>query len=234
MIPDRDVDRGRVGARAQEIDAYDQRYYREWMHELPPLLHVRRQTALDVHHTIAPLTARLPVDGAKLFAAARPLDIPGGFFFVLAPADMVLHSVIHLFQEGQFEHGLRDLVDVDALLRFFGRDPDFWAVLSDRAAEHGLGRPLYYAVQQLRHFCATPMPDDFIAAVGRSRPEGMERTIMDTILRAAIAGQQAGGHSAFVDVSRWLLYIRGHYLRMPLHMLIPHLVRKGLQRRGEE
>src|ERR1700722_3752223 len=54
------------GWHPQPIDAYDQRYYRQWMHELPPLLHVRRQTALDVHHTIAPLTARLPVDAAKL------------------------------------------------------------------------------------------------------------------------------------------------------------------------
>ena len=27
---------------------YDQRYYRRWMHELPPLTHIRRRTVLDV------------------------------------------------------------------------------------------------------------------------------------------------------------------------------------------
>jgi len=27
---------------------------------------------------------------------------------------------------------------------------------------------------------------------------------------------------------RWLLYLRGHQLRMPIHLLVPHLVRKGL------
>jgi len=25
----------------------------------------------------------------------------------------------------------------------------------------------------------------------------------------------------------WLLYIRSHYLRMPLHLLVPHLARKA-------
>jgi len=39
--------------------AYDQRYYRKWMHEIPPMTHIRRQTVLDLHHNILPETARL-------------------------------------------------------------------------------------------------------------------------------------------------------------------------------
>jgi hypothetical protein len=31
----------------------------------------------------------------------------------------------------------------------------------------------------------------------------------------------------------WLLYARSHWLRMPAHLLIPHLVRKSLRRAGE-
>ena len=54
--------------------AYDQRYYREWMHELPPLLHVRRQTALDVHHAIAPETARGSAIDSKACAEAAHYD----------------------------------------------------------------------------------------------------------------------------------------------------------------
>src|SRR5262249_46050478 len=53
-------------------DAYDQRYYRKWMHELPPLRHNARATVVDVHHAILPLTARRRPDSAKLLAAARP------------------------------------------------------------------------------------------------------------------------------------------------------------------
>jgi len=39
----------------------------------------------------------------------------------------------------------------------------------------------------------------------------------------------------FTPVARWLLFLRGHYLRMPLRLLIPHLTRKAWRRvKGEE
>ena len=57
-------------------DAYDQRYYRKWMHELPPLKHNTRGTVLDVHHAILPVTARLKPDSRKLLAASRPIAAP--------------------------------------------------------------------------------------------------------------------------------------------------------------
>ncbi len=213
-------------------DAYDQNYYRRWMHELPPLQHVLRQTALDVHHTIAPPTARLPVDARKLFAAARPLDGPGRFL-VLAPPDMVLHSIVHLFQEGGFEQGLRDLVDIDDLLRHFGREPGFWGALAARAAELGLGRPLYYAAEQTQALLGTAMPPDFREGLGRFRPGAAAHRVMRPLLRAGILGTAAEGGGRGTSFARWLLYIRGHYLRMPLRLLVPHLVRKGFRRQAE-
>ena len=51
-------------------DDYDQRYYRQWMHELPPLQHVRRKTVLDVHHNILPETARYHPSADLLFESA--------------------------------------------------------------------------------------------------------------------------------------------------------------------
>ena len=39
------------------MDDYDERYYRRWMHEIPPLGHVSRGSTVDVHHTIIPPTA---------------------------------------------------------------------------------------------------------------------------------------------------------------------------------
>jgi hypothetical protein len=215
---------------SQTLDPYDQHYYRTWMHELPPLHHVLRRTVLDVHHTIAPPTSRHSVDARALFAAARALDIRGKFF-VLAPPDMLLHSIIHLMQEGEFEHGLRDLIDLDDLFRHFGRDPAFWPAVLQRAAEHRLGRPLYYAAQQARQFLDTPMPAEFVAAVERFAPGRATRKIMDAVLRAGIAADQPGLPRPFTRFSRWLLYVRGHYLRMPLRLLLPHLLRKGWRRR---
>ena len=102
-------------------DAYDQQYYRRWMHELPPLRHRLRGTVVDLHHTILPETSRLKPDPAKLFANARPLE--GTPFFVLAPTDMVLHSAAHAFHDGELSNSLRDLLDLHDLLSHFGTDP---------------------------------------------------------------------------------------------------------------
>jgi len=87
-------------------NSYDQRYYRRWMHELPPLRHVTRATVLDVHHAILPETARLKPDSAKLLAASVPAQSDARFR-VLAPADMVLHSATHLLHDEELRHGLR-------------------------------------------------------------------------------------------------------------------------------
>src|SRR5208283_1360570 len=61
------------GWASAKTTAYDQRYYRRWMHELPPLEHISRRTLLDVHHAILPTTARLKPDSAKLLAASQPI-----------------------------------------------------------------------------------------------------------------------------------------------------------------
>lgn len=212
-----------------DYDPYDQRFYRQWMHEIPPLQHVRRQSVIDLHHTISPLTSRTPVAGQRLFAAARPLE-GFGTFSVLAPADMLLHSTLHLIQEGEFERGLRDLLDIDRLLREFGRDAQFWPALLDRTAEHGLGRPLYYAVQQARALLATPIPDPFLRSVERFAPDAVTRWVMGAALGAALAPVSAAKPGARAALSRWLLYVRGHYLRMPLRLSVPHLIRKGGRR----
>jgi hypothetical protein len=54
--------------------AFDQLYFRQWMHGLPTLQHIRRQTVLDVHHAILPDTARLKPSSRKLFEAASLLN----------------------------------------------------------------------------------------------------------------------------------------------------------------
>lgn len=59
-------------------DPYDQNYYRQYMHELPPLIHRERDRMIDVHHTILPLTARVRPDAGALIANSKPLPWEGG------------------------------------------------------------------------------------------------------------------------------------------------------------
>lgn len=207
---------------------YDQRYYRTWMHELPPMQHLRRGTVIDVHHAILPSTARYHPSSDKLLAAARPLQ-PGGLVQVLAPVDMVLHSATHLFHEGELELGLRGLVDVDRLLGEFALAPDFWPALLARSQTLGLSRPLFYALRYAPRLLGTVVPTDVTEALDRLpgvRPTGLALRGMDALFLRALRPDHPSTSDRFTGLARWLLYVRGHWLRMPLGLLLRHLSRK--------
>lgn len=211
-------------------DAYDQRYYRQWMHELPPMRHVQRMTALDVHHNILPDSARLHPDRHKLLAAAQ--DIPGAAVGVkiLAPADMILHSAVHLFNDGEFGYGLRDLCDLDSLLRHFGAKPGFWEALALRASEMELQRPLYYALQHAERLLNTPLPEGLLDQQPGAKPAWPVRALSHFMFSHGLQPVHPSCSNVATSLARWLLYVRAHYLRMPLHLLIPHLLRKAVKR----
>lgn len=218
-------------------DAYDQRYYRQWMHELPPMVNARRQSMIDVHHAILPPTAHVHPDPALLRAAA--VDVGGGTsdmadthagmrLQTLCPADMLLHSATHLFFDGEFSHGLRDMVDLDRLLRHFGADPAFWQGLPARAAELELTLPLFYALRYARFLLDTPVPASVLAAVddlaapGRARLAMMDALFARTLLPPHVSCSDGG-----TQLARFALYVRGNWLRMPPLMLARHLAHKA-------
>jgi len=215
------------------LDAYDQRYYRTWMHELPPLQHLRRRSVVDVHHRILPETASLKPDAEKMLSASEPLEEMGGVH-VLTPSHMVLHSAAHLFHDGELEHGLCDLADLDALFRHFGKMPSFWDELIDSARELDLMRPLYYALRYTTRVFATPVPGRVIDTSKKSAPRVVGKRCMDALFTRGLAPDHESCNDSFSGLARWLLYVRSHYLRMPLYLLIPHLVRKAVRRQFKE
>ncbi|HVA14591.1 MAG TPA: nucleotidyltransferase family protein [Stellaceae bacterium] len=220
----------RAGWNGAKTDAYDQRYYRDWMHELPPLQHERRQTAIDVHHTIVPPTSRFAVDGKRLRDAAVAV-VGAADLAVLAPADMVLHSAVHLFTEGEFGRGLRDLCDLDLLLRHFAaRDPHFWDGLAARAVSFALERAMHYALRFAACLLETPVPDRLLA-IGAPAP--LAEAVMDRLFARALRPPHPSCADRLTAPALFLLYIRGHYLRMPLGLLMPHLFRKAFVARFE-
>ena len=215
-------------------DPYDQRYYRRWMHELPPMQHMRRGTSIDVHHTILPPTAGRQLDASKLIASARP-SVGAPRVKVLTPVDMVLHSMTHLFYDGELEHGFRDLVDLDSLLLQYGADlPDFWASLWPRAQELDLERPLYYGLRYAMTFMGTPVPQQVLDGVASAGPTGLPRAIMDALFLRALRPAHASCADRLTPLARWLLYVRSHWLRMPAHLLVWHLCQKALRRPPEQ
>jgi hypothetical protein len=218
-----------AGWHGKPLDAYDRHYYREWMHQIPPLTHIRRHTTIDVHHTIVARTTRLQLEPEKLFAAAVP--VPGEpRLKTLSPADMVLHSATHLLNEGDFNRGLRDLDDINLLLRHFENEQAFWPGLIDRAAALDLQRPLYYALRYTKRFLGTPVPEEVAEAKQLAPRTPALRALMDLFFERALRSTHPGCRDWLSPLALHSLYIRGHLLLMPPHLLVPHLIRKSLKR----
>lgn len=213
---------------SEHHDEYDQRYYRAWMHEIPPLRHMQRGSMIDVHHAILPLTARARPDPDKLRAAS--LALPGWEkerLRILAPADMVLHSATHLFYDGEFDKGLRDLLDLHRLLVHFGAQPGFWDGLAARAFELDLARPLFYALRYAERLLGTPVPASVTQALACAGPRTVLLSVMDALFLRALLPKHASCDDALSAVAHSLLYIRGNWLRMPPLLLARHLFHKA-------
>ncbi|HZP89010.1 MAG TPA: nucleotidyltransferase family protein [Burkholderiales bacterium] len=214
-------------------NAYDQRYYRRWMHELPPMRHLVRQTVLDVHHGILPLTARFRPNPALLLAAALPVTDHGDLR-VLAPIDMILHSATHLLCNEEFSHGFRDLLDLDGLTRHFSAgEPQFWTRIARRAVELDLQRVWYYAMRYCARMLGTPIAPDATTFLDRGEPP-LIGGMMDALFTRALEVDHPLAANAFSSAARRLLYLRGHWLRMPAHLLAYHLTVKAFRREEEE
>ena len=207
-------------------NSYDQRYYRQWMHEIPPLRHPVRQMEVDLHHRILPRTARLSPDPAPLWAASLPV---GPRLRVLSPPDMVLHCAAHLFADGEIKGCFRDLLDLHQMLtEFASRDEALWEQLVGRARLLKLGRPLYYAIRFCVEFLDTPVPVPTRRAVAQFAPAAPVARLMGVLVRAVLLPREVGRTES--SLAAWLLYVRSHWLRMPPWLLGKHLARKAVRR----
>lgn len=215
-----------AGWAPEAADTYDQSYYRRWMHQVPPLRHMARGTVADLHHAIAPPTARHAVPAAPILARARP--VLDGLALVPGPEDLVLHSAAHLFNEGEFAHGLRDLSDMDLLVRHFAAMPGFWPRLTERARELGLASPAFHALRLAAQLFATPVPADTAAALAAPLPP-VRRLALGLLFEHALQPPHDSCRGPLGRMAAGILYLRGHWLRMPPGLLAPHLARKGLK-----
>ena len=102
-------------------------------------------------------------------------------------------------------HGLRDLVDIDDLLRHFSREEKFGNELVSRAEEL---EPCHGSQVWPASAMMAAIGDNVISAPWRK----------DLCLK----------------LFRQLLYFRSQWLRMPPCLLIPHLIRKALRKRRVE
>ena len=229
LVPRDALDRVEQALKAQgwtsiKLEDYDQRYYRTWMHELPPLRHPDRGMEVDIHHTISPLTSRLSPDPEELLRNSIALD--NSRLRILHPVDMVLHATVHLFHDGEFINGLRDLADLADLLAHFGDLPGFWQQLVERAQAQRLGRPLFYMLRYTQRFLNATIPEGVLEKLRSDEPTWPVLRLMDILVSRALLPDHPDYPRRGTALAKWLLYVRSHWLRMPPGLLFRHLLRK--------
>lgn len=213
---------------ATHLDAYDQRYYRSWMHELPPLRHGKRQTELDVHHGILPETMRQPPNSQWLLDNSVPLDSMDNISR-LNDEDLILHSAAHCFYDGEFHHGLRDLYDIHELIGQFSVKPEFWERLSNRAERLNLRDPLYFALLLSSSWFGTAVPDSLVKSLGETTGRlGLRGRFLSACFSRALLPAHTSTDDWFTPMARWLLFVRSHAVKMPIYLLLYHLLYKSV------
>jgi hypothetical protein len=233
LVPQRDLDRVEAallaaGWEMEPLDPHDARYYREWAHELPPLVFPGRGVEVDVHHALLPRTSRLAANVDALFAHARPaVHAP---WQVLAPEDQVVHAAAQLFHDADLASRLRDLADLDGLLRAFQAQRGFWDRLALHARLHRLERPLWYALRYVPAYLGTPVPDDVRDALVAPPPHACVTAMDALVARAVLPGDPDLGTTRGQRLARAMLYARSHWLRMPPGLLASHAVNKLARR----
>jgi hypothetical protein len=230
MLPEEELETvesrlNRSGWRTRRLSAYDDNYYRKWTHELPPLVHEDREVEIDLHHNLLPRTARLKPPAAPLLTDARQLT--NSTYKVLSPPDMVLHAMVHLFVSDEMADKLRDLVDIDDLLRHFSEaNAGFWQEFLARSESLGLQRPAYYGVHYAASLLGCPVPGTVLTATRRWAPPPPIRWLMDRFVPRALYPPHPEYPSKLTGMCRWLLFVRSHWIRMPPWLLVYHLAYK--------
>jgi hypothetical protein len=169
---------------------------------------------IDVHHTILPPTARPTPDAEALVAASLPL---ANGMRVLHPADMIVHAAAHLLADGDLAGGLRNLWDIDRMVRDFSdKGDEFTVELRERAWEHDLVKPVGRALRLAHQLYETPI--DRVLA-GRRRAG-------DSLYVHRLLARDGWGRERH-RATRLAFYVRSHWLRMPPLMLARHLWTKA-------
>ncbi|MFV0448565.1 MAG: nucleotidyltransferase family protein [Vibrio sp.] len=210
------------------LNDYDQKFYRQWSQEIPPMRHLNRQTTLDLHFNILPKTIKESPSATLLLSQTVKIANEDGTGKMLNPAAMVIHSAIHLFYESDFSKGTRDLYDLLLLMTKFSTQPDFWDQLMSLQNRIGNGRSVFYALRYCQLVFQLPVPEQVQKFYQQYQPSKFKTMLADfafiRIFIYAFPENRLIGH----QIAVWTLYLRGHLKRMPLRLLVPHLMRKSL------
>tara|TARA_R110000751_G_scaffold3930_6_gene18572 strand:+ start:11226 stop:12341 length:1116 start_codon:yes stop_codon:yes gene_type:complete len=210
------------GWMSEVLSRYDEAYYREWAHEVPPMKHAGRGTIIDLHHNLyLPISGRAPE--IELFLN-NAYELNG--FYILRPAAMTLHSIIHLMLNDDLGHAYRDLNDLHLMFTEFNNET-YWNDLLDLADRSGFADELFLACRYCQRFFGTNIDKKHAALLSNMHNMGkLSLYFLDKLFVVALSPKHPLVKRKLAGLSEFLIVTRAHLKKMPVHILIYHLVHK--------
>lgn len=206
---------------SEELTEHDDKYYRKWTHEIPPLRHGKRGTIIDLHHNIVPIISGRHLDADKF--ASNSITTEDGHQ-ILTFAAMTLHSLIHLFFNEDVKKGYRDLIDIHILMTNHSQS-GYWQTLLSSAKETGFQLELFLACRYVSKILKTEIPPFVQGELSQFCPWNI--VFLDFMYEMSLKPNHPSCRQNFFSVAEFMILIRGHFQKMPLHVLAYHLLCKA-------
>jgi len=180
------------------VERYDSHFH------LPPFVPPRGQPRVEIHTgLIRPFFPRQP-DLDAMRRRAEPIEVGRVIARALCPEDQVLHCCLHLAFGDQFVRGVKDLADIDALVRRPNRfDGEAFVHEVER---QGYGRAAYYALERTRRVFGTPIGDANMSRLRRHRLPWPEHRVLESLAETYLTALP--DHQEFFGLARARSMIR--------------------------
>lgn len=200
----------------QEVDDYDDKYYREYAHEIPPMMQSERGTVLDLHHNLfLPVSGRAP--NISQFWELRSRNENG--LSTLKPAAALVHSMIHLLMNEEVTYGLRDCLDMQSIIDTHNSE-SFWLEVSTLVVDNDFTHEYQLLLLLLDSLFSRETVKQQILA---------QQITADTktrfwlwCYRKAVMPDHPQLCNPYAGIARAAVYCRGHSQKMPLATLLKH------------
>lgn len=213
-----------LGWQVKELSNYDEKYYREFAHEIPPMFDPISGTTLDIHHNLyLPVSGKAPDE----LILRQSIIATSENKLVFKKHMQALHTCVHLYWNEDVSSSLRDLYDFTCLCNS-GASEEFWDAIIKTAKNMNLSPLLYDVVCLSEFFFQLHCPLETKARL-RSHLSLFQRarqSVTRFVMKRALVPDTRACSSISLHTCRFLAYLRGHLMKMPVHVLVPHMFRK--------
>lgn len=169
------------------------RFYGRHLHTTP-LISPRGKVIVELHRHIVTMNREVAYDVERIRNRARYVSFGERQVRVPSPADLVLHTCLHLSYADRFVGKLRDLIDLHETVTLHGREIDWGAILAEIPSD-AAARCIYSCLDLARRLYGTPVPADFLYEMRRASRLGffgsrLLRSLARTVLFQGAAANQ--------------------------------------------